>query len=96
MTPYHQDVLHKLLDKAIEKFFIRYGKSKLVGAKPQIDAVGVLVVLSEIAGELIKGAPADMRDNLFMAFADGAATLAGIKAPDDEVEEAEVVQETLQ
>jgi len=95
MTPYHQDVLHKLLDKAIEKFFIRYGKKGLVGTKPKQDAVGVLVVLSQIAGELIRHAPKDMQDNLFMAFADGTAKLAGIKE-DEEIEEAEVVTETLQ
>ena len=54
------------------------------------DATGLLVVLSAWVGDLIRGAPEHMRDHLFMSFADSAATIAGIKADDEQ--DAETMQ----
>jgi hypothetical protein len=93
MTPAHQEILKASLEKTAEAFF-RKRASKLVlpaGAAPaKFDATGLLVVLSAWVGELIKHAPEEMKDALFMSFADSAATIAGIKAEDEQD------QETLQ
>ena len=47
-----------------------------------IDATGLLVVLSGWVDDLIGGAPKEMRDNLFLSFADTVVDVAGIKAED--------------
>ncbi len=86
MTPTEQDILRTSLEKTVDAFFRKRAakKSKLVvGAgrskTVEIDATGVLAVLSGWVGDLIEGAPEEMRDNLFLAFADNAAEVAGIK-----------------
>lgn len=94
MTPQHQDILRASLEKTCEAFF-RKRASKLIvpvggDVAPKIDATGLLVVLSAWVGELIRGAPEHMRDHLFMSFADSAATIAGIKADDEQ--DAETMQ----
>lgn len=91
MTPAHQDILRASLEKTADAFF-RKRASKLVlpqGVPPKFDATGLLVVLSAWVGELIANAPPEMRDPLFMSFADSVVTIAGIKAED-------APQETMQ
>lgn len=85
-----QQLLRAALDKTTDKFFRARQKFVVTDGPPQIDATGILVVLSEWAGDLIRNAPEDMRDNLFMAFADNVITIAGIKEPAET--EAETVQ----
>lgn len=83
-----QALLRAALERAADKFF-RSRQKIITAGPPQIDATALLVVLSEWMGELIAGAPEDMKDNLFMSCADTAATVAGIKEQDEQ-------QETLQ
>ena len=97
MTPTEQDILRASLEKTCDAFFRKRAqkKAKLVLANghataPQIDATGLLVVLSGWVGDLIAGAPETMRDPLFLSFADSAATIAGIKA--EEEQQAETMQ----
>lgn len=84
-----QALLRAALEKTTNKFF-RDRQKILTAGPPTIDATGILVVLSEWAGELIAGAPEEMKDNLFMSFADSVATVAGIKEQDPT--EAETLQ----
>lgn len=86
MTPVERDILRASLEKTAEAFFRKRSakKAKIImagGALPKVerDATGLLAVLSGWVGDLIAGAPDDMRDNLFLAFADNAAECAGIK-----------------
>ena len=86
MTPTEQDILRASLEKTTDAFFRRRSakRAKIILSNGQApdqkgDAVGVLAVLSGWVGELIGGAPEDMRDNLFLAFADNVVTIAGIK-----------------
>ena len=80
MTPNHQDQLRRALEKATDKFF--RGKAQIImsDGMVKIDATGILIVLASWVGDLIKGAPEDMRDALFLSFADSVVTLAEIKA----------------
>lgn len=87
LTVAQQQLLRMALEKTTEKFF-RSRQKVITTGKVPIDAPGLLVVLSEWAGDLIAGAPEDMRDDFFMAFADNVVTVAGIK---DQTE-----QETVQ
>jgi hypothetical protein len=84
-----QALLRAELEKTTNKFF-RSRQKVITAGPPQIDATGLLVVLSEWAGDLIAGAPEHMRDDLFMAFADNTVEIAGIKADE------EPQQETIQ
>lgn len=90
MTPDHQEILRASLERTSEAFFRkRASKQRLIvpgGAPPRIDATGLLVVLAGWVGDLIKGAPEDMRDPLFLSFADSVVTLAGIKAEEEPAE----------
>lgn len=77
-----QALLRAELEKTTNKFF--RSRQKIITSGPaSIDATGLLVVLSEWAGDLIGGAPEEMKDNLFMSFADATATVAGIKAQEE-------------
>ena len=96
MTPTEQDILRASLEKTISAFFRKRAAkaTKIVRLNgdadaPEIDATGLLAVLSGWVGDLVAGAPEHMRDNLFLAFADNAAEVAGIK-------EAAPVLETMQ
>ena len=87
MTPTEQEILRTSLEKTVDAFFRKRAasKSKLVLANGHdtgapIDATGLLVVLSGWVGDLIGGAPEEMRDNLFLSFADTVVDVAGIKA----------------
>lgn len=87
MTPTEQDILRASLEKTCDAFFKRRAqkRSKLIlanGAASAVDfdATGLLVVLSGWVGDLIKGAPEDMKDALFLSFADTVVDVAGIKA----------------
>lgn len=100
MTPTEQDILRASLEKTCDAFFRKRAANKAkikilmadgLAPAPQIDATGLLVVLSSWVGDLIKGAPEHMQDHLFMAFADSAATIAGIKT-EIEGEPAETLQ----
>ena len=93
MTPTEQDILRTSLEKTTDAFFRKRAakKSKLVlgNSRPKtvdIDATGLLAVLSGWVGELIKEAPQHMQDPLFMSFADSVVTIAGIKADEAEAE----------
>ena len=98
MTPEEQEILRASLEKTCEAFFKKRAskKSKLVLANGRKagdnkqDAVGLLVVLSGWAGDLIGHAPEHMRDNLFLSFADTVTIVAGIK--DEGAQELESVQ----
>lgn len=86
MTPTEQDILRASLEKTADAFFRKRAQklSKIVlanghAAAPQIDATGLLAVLSGWVGDLIGHAPEDMRDNLFLGFADNVVEVAGIK-----------------
>lgn len=102
MTPTEQDILRASLEKTTDAFFRKRAAkmSKIMLANGQskaapIDATGVLAVLSGWVGDLIAEAPEDMKDNLFLAFADNAAEVAGIKEqepPQPTHEEAEMMQ----
>lgn len=92
MTPTEQEILRASLEKTCDAFFKKRAAkvSKLVlangkvpGAEKQ-DAVGVLVVLSGWVGDLIAHAPPEMRDNLFLSFADTVVEVAGIKEQEQE------------
>jgi hypothetical protein len=104
MTPTEQDILRTSLEKTTDAFFRKRAakKSKLVlgNSRPKtvdIDATGLLAVLSGWVGELIEGAPENMRDHLFLAFADNAAEVAGIKEQDCACDDCmPVATETLQ
>lgn len=89
MTPAHQEILKASLEKTADAFF-RKRASKLIvpnGVAPvKFDATGLLVVLSSWVGELIANAPPEMRDPLFMSFADSVVTIAGIKAEEQQEE----------
>lgn len=100
MTPTEQDILRASLEKTTNAFFRKRSakRAKLILAnghatEAEIDATGLLVVLSGWVGDLIRGAPEHMQDNLFLSFADAAADVAGIKAAEDEEQEQ---AETLQ
>lgn len=100
MTPTEQDILRASLEKTCDAFFRKRAakKARIVlanGNAPalQIDATGLLAVLSGWVGDLIAGAPENMRDDLFLSFADAAATTAGIKEHEEPQPE---VMETLQ
>ena len=96
MTPDEQEILRASLEKTCEAFFRKRAskKSKLVLANGRRagdnkqDAVGLLVVLSGWVGDLIGHAPPDMRDNLFLSFADTVVDVAGIKEEAQEQETA--------
>ena len=91
MTPSEQDILRAALNQTTERFFKRRKSSLvMVDGSFKIDATGVLAVLAAWVGDLIRDAPEEMRDTLFMSFADIAVTVAGIKA------EEEAQQETMQ
>lgn len=102
MTPTEQDILRASLEKTADAFFRKRAAklSKIVLANGRakdvpIDATGVLAVLSGWVGDLIAEAPEHMRDNLFLAFADNAAEVAGIKEqepPEPTHDEAEMMQ----
>ena len=94
MTPDEQDILRESLEKTCDAFFRKRAarKSKLVLANGHasdapIDATGLLVVLSGWVGDLIGGAPEEMRDDLFLSFADTVVDVAGIKAEAEEAQE---------
>lgn len=102
MTPTEHDILRASLEKTCNAFFKRLAakKTRLVTANGdapgfQVQVPALLAVLSGWVGDLIAGAPAEMRDNLFLAFADSAAEVAGIKEEDDTVAQQATV-ETLQ
>ncbi len=88
MTPTERDVLRESLEKTVDAFFRKREakQSKLVGVRRsktlEIDATGVLAILSGWVGDLVAGAPEDMRDNLIFAFTQNAAEVAGILEAD--------------
>ncbi len=88
MTPTERDVLRESLEKTVDAFFRKREakKSKLVGVRRsktvEIDATGVLAILSGWVGDLVAGAPEEMRDNLIFAFTQNAAEVAGILEED--------------
>jgi hypothetical protein len=87
-----QDILRLSLEKTVTSFFRQKAKKEkgytiLMSGKPKsvdIDVVGMLPVISAWVGDLIRGAPEDMRDDLFMAFANHVVEVAGIKAENPE------------
>ena len=93
MSPDQQRVLRAALERTTDDYFAKRSKLVILTNKaPSIDATGILVVLAQWAGDLIKGAPPEMQDQLFLNFADSVATLAGIKAKPEEGEPAETLQ----
>ena len=95
MTPTEQDILRASLEKTTDAFFRKRAAkaSKLILANGHvssapIDATGLLVVLSAWVADLIGNAPPEMRDNLFLGFADAVVEGAGIKAEETEKPEA--------
>ncbi len=102
MTPTEQDILRASLEKTAEAFWRKRAvkTAKLILADGKAiravrDGTGLLAVLSGWVGDLIAEAPEDMRDNLFLAFADAAASVAGIKE-EEEPEPTHEATETLQ
>ncbi len=86
-----QMLLRLSLEKVSKAFFrqVERKKAKIlaVGRTPaKEDAIGLLAVLSHWSGEIIAGAPAHMKDPLFLAFADSVVTTAGIKEEDAQAE----------
>ena len=78
LTIQQQDILRASLERITVQFFRK--KSTLITNGPvSMDATGLLVVLSGWVADLIKDAPEDMRDQLFMSFADNVVELAGLR-----------------
>jgi hypothetical protein len=83
LTIAQQEQLRALLERGVDHFFRKRSTIITTGA-PTVDATGLLVVLASWVGDLIAGAPDDMRDDLFLSFADTVVTVAGIKDDDEE------------
>lgn len=77
MTDAEQETLILALEKATIAFFEK--RAKKTGADPRIDAVAVVHLLAEWAGEFIGGAPDHMREDLFQSFVGMTAEVAGLE-----------------
>lgn len=90
MTPTEQDILRASLEKTTDAFFRKRAQKGAIlltngqARTAPIDATGLLVVLSAWVADLIGNAPPQMRDSLFLGFADAVVEGAGIKAEETE------------